>query len=60
VHHLGRGGLLDKDDEYEPAEDSDYENEPEPAGELGSENISSEKRPEQRLFPVLGIGSSLA
>ena len=58
--HWGRGGLLDKDGEGEHAEDSDYEDEPEPAGELASENISSKQRQEQRLFPVLKVGSSVA
>jgi hypothetical protein len=57
---LGRGGFLYEDDEDEHAEDSDYENEPEPVGELGSENVSSGQKQEQRLLPVLRVGSSIA
>jgi hypothetical protein len=57
---LGHGGFLDEEDEDEHAEDSDYENEPEPMGEPGSENVSSGQKQEQRLLPVLRVGSSIA
>lgn len=56
-HHLGHGVLLNQDHEDENAEDSDYEDEPEPSGQLVSDGI---QREEQRLFPVLRIGSSVA
>lgn len=59
--HLGLGGgLLDKENEDELTEDSDYESEHEPACGQVSKNIGSEQREEQRLLPVLGIGSSVA
>ena len=58
--HPGSGDLLDEDDEDEHAEDSDYENEPEPTDELVSGNVHSGEKLEQRLFPVLRIGSSVA
>lgn len=57
-YHLGRGDLLDKGDDDEYPEDSDYEDEPRPA--QVSENTNPEGGKEQTLFPVLTVGSSIA
>ena len=59
--HLGHGGQLEKDEEDEYTEDSDYEDAPvELPYEQGSENDSSNQKQKQRLYPVLKIGSSIA
>lgn len=54
--HLGRGGRLDKSEEDEHSEDSDYEDAP----ELSCEQVPGNGSPDQKqgLFPVLKIGSS--
>lgn len=60
--HLGSEGRLDKNNEDEYVEDSDYENEPESTDEQVSQNIeaSSEHEGQQKLLSVLRIGSSAA
>lgn len=58
--HLGHGGQLDKDEEDEYTEDSDYEDAPELPCEQGPENGSSNRKQKQGLYPVLKVGSSIA
>lgn len=57
---LGLRGRLIESDEDEYTEDSDYEDETGLTGEPISGNIDSEQNREQRLHPVLKIGSSVA
>lgn len=60
--HLGSEGRLDKNDEDEYIEDSDYEDEPEITGEQVSQitGVNSEYEGDQKLLSVLRIGSSAA
>ena len=60
--HLGSEGRVETEDEDEFTEDSDYENDPEPADQQVSHNIevSSENEGQQKLLSVLKIGSSAA
>ena len=55
-------GHLEKSEEYEFTEDSDYEGEYEQAGNPGSGDAeaSCEEKQEQELLPVLKIGSLVA
>ena len=57
---LGLRGHLNKSDEDEYTEDSDYEDETGLTGGPVSGNIDSVQNREQRLYPVLKIGSSVA
>ena len=58
---LGLEGYLDRnDDEY--VEDSDYENEPDSTGHSVSQDmeVDSKRKREQKLLPVLSVGSRAA
>jgi len=61
-YYLGYEGHIDRNDEDEYIEDSDHENEPEPAGEPVSQNIkvNFEQKLERKLLLVLSIGSPIA
>lgn len=58
--HPGRGDRFDKSDEDGIAEDSDYEEDPDPAGDPASENTETDHEEERRLFSVFSVGSPIA
>ena len=60
--HLGHDGHLDRNDDDEYVEDSDYENKPDSTGHSASQDIEvdSERRRGQKLLPVLSVGSRVA
>ena len=61
-YHLGHGDHLDRNDDDEYAEDSDYESESESSCGPVSQNIqvNSEQKQELKLFPIFDVGSSVA